>query len=148
MEFIRGNIFTGFPWNLIVYSFSENINFLSVLSLIGTYTLNLIAFSFFTVPALYVLRKSKKEIAICISFLILPIFFLIFGSHKNQTFLKKDLNQLPHSIRIIGSNINLDRFYDDQAQQNIIEELIKLVPQILKEKQFFYGQRQLSLILI
>ena len=68
VEFIRGNIFTGFPWNLIIYSFSENINFLSALSLIGTYTLNLIAFSFFTVPALYVLRKSKKEIAICIFF--------------------------------------------------------------------------------
>ena len=137
MEFIRGNVFTGFPWNLIVYSFSEKINFLSVLSLIGTYSLNLIALSFFTVPALYVLRKSKKEIAICIFFLILPIFFLIFGNHKNQTFLKKDLIQLPHSIRIIGSNINLDRFYDDQAQQNIIEELIKVSSPDLRKKTFF-----------
>ena len=29
VEYIRGNILTGFPWNLIVYSFSDNISFLS-----------------------------------------------------------------------------------------------------------------------
>ena len=27
VEFIRGTIFTGFPWNLIVYSFSDKITF-------------------------------------------------------------------------------------------------------------------------
>ena len=137
VEFIRGNIFTGFPWNLIVYSFSQKIKFLSVLSLIGTYSLNLIVFSFFTAPALYVLRNSKKEIAICIFFLVLPIFFLIFGNYKNQTFLEKNLNQLPHSIRIVGSNINLERFYDNQAPQDIIEELIKISSPEPKKKTIF-----------
>ena len=34
VEYIRGNILTGFPWNLIVYSFADNINFLSLLSVI------------------------------------------------------------------------------------------------------------------
>ena len=33
IEFIRGNILTGFPWNLIIYSFSDNLNFLSFLSI-------------------------------------------------------------------------------------------------------------------
>ena len=60
-EYIRGTILTGFPWNLIIYSFSENINFLSFLSVIGTYSFNLLVISFFTVPAVYILRKSKKK---------------------------------------------------------------------------------------
>ena len=47
VEYIRGNILTGFPWNLIVYSLSDNINFLSFLSVIGTYSLNLLVISFF-----------------------------------------------------------------------------------------------------
>ena len=53
MEFIRGTILTGFPWNLVIYSFSEINSFLSILSIIGTYSLNLIVVSFFTVPALF-----------------------------------------------------------------------------------------------
>ena len=51
-EYLRGNILTGFPWNLIVYSFSENINFLSFLSIIGTYSFNLLVITFFTAPAI------------------------------------------------------------------------------------------------
>ena len=31
MEYIRGTILSGFPWNLIVYSFSENLNFKRIL---------------------------------------------------------------------------------------------------------------------
>ena len=62
IEFIRGIIFTGFPWNLIVYSFSENLNFISIISVIGTYSLNLIVISFYTAPVLYIFRKSNKEI--------------------------------------------------------------------------------------
>ena len=29
-EFLRGNILTGFPWNLIAFSFSENLEILKV----------------------------------------------------------------------------------------------------------------------
>ena len=75
IEFIRGNILTGFPWNLIIYSFSENLNFISFLSVIGTYSFNLLIVSFFSAPAIYILRKSKKDIAISILFLLMPILF-------------------------------------------------------------------------
>ena len=49
-EFIRGSILTGFPWNLIAFSFSNNLNFIQILSVIGTYSFNLICVSLFTLP--------------------------------------------------------------------------------------------------
>ena len=48
IEFIRGLIFTGFPWNLVSYSFSENIYFIQIVSLIGTYSFNLFCISLFS----------------------------------------------------------------------------------------------------
>ena len=64
-EFIRGFIFTGFPWNLIAFSFSNSNYFIQILSSIGTYSFNLICISIFMIPALFYLRKSNREIIVC-----------------------------------------------------------------------------------
>ena len=86
IEFVRGSILTGFPWNLISFSFSNSIYFIQVLSIIGTYSFNLICISLFTVPALFILRKSKKEILVCFFFIFLSISFLVFGKIKSDDF--------------------------------------------------------------
>ena len=75
LEFIRGSILTGFPWNLIAYSFSDHLEILSITSIIGTYGFNLFCVSLFVSPAVFILRESKKDIGICILFLIMPLFF-------------------------------------------------------------------------
>ena len=72
LEFIRGSILTGFPWNLIAYSFSDHLEILSIISIIGTYGFNLLCISLFVSPAVFILRESKKDIGICILFLIMP----------------------------------------------------------------------------
>ena len=56
IEFLRGLIFTGFPWNLIVYSFSNQLEILNITSIIGTYSLNLFCISLFTSPSICILR--------------------------------------------------------------------------------------------
>jgi len=38
-EFLRGNLFTGFPWNLISYTWSWSTEIVQILSLIGAYSL-------------------------------------------------------------------------------------------------------------
>ena len=81
---------TGFPWNLIIYSFSDNVNFLSFLSVTGTYSFNLLAISFFITPAIYILRKSKKRNCSFYCFFIIS-YFIIYGniSYKNFFFDKQ-----------------------------------------------------------
>jgi apolipoprotein N-acyltransferase len=126
IELIRGYIFTGFPWNLISFSFSQNTNFIQILSIIGTYSFNLICISLFTCPALFFLRKSKKEIFICFFFIIMSVNFLIFGKIKNNQFnLEKNIKH-NYIIRVVSSNIGLERFYSSEDESKIIEELISL----------------------
>ena len=137
IEYFRGNILTGFPWNLIIYSFSENINFLSFLSLIGTYSLNLIVITFFSAPAIYILRKSKKDIVTLILILSLPLIFSLYGLFYKQKFLDSEIKTNPYLIRVIGSNISLDRFLNDINRDNVIEELIGISSPNTNKKIFF-----------
>jgi len=137
IEFIRGVILTGFPWNLIIYSFSNNLNFLSILSVIGTYSLNLILISLFTAPAIYILRKSKKEIGVCIFLLLLPIIFFAHGNFQKKQFKNKEVEKFPYTIRIIGSNISLERFNNKIDTEEVISELISISSPESNEKMFF-----------
>ena len=46
-EFIRGSILTGFPWNLISYTWAWSNESIQILSIIGAYGLSLISITFF-----------------------------------------------------------------------------------------------------
>jgi len=126
IELVRGFVFTGFPWNLIAFSFSENTDFIQILSIIGTYSFNLICISLFTCPALFILRKSIKETLGCSLFIITAVSFLIFGTTKNNQFNLLEKNKHDYTIRAISSNISLDRFYSGKDELKIINELISL----------------------
>ena len=126
VEFFRGSILTGFPWNLISFSFSESIYFIQILSIIGTYSFNLFCISIFTVPAIFILRDSKKEIIVCTFFILVSAGFLIFGNIKNNNFNSLEIIKNAYSVKAISSNISLDRFYSKQDELKIINELIDL----------------------
>ena len=126
IEFVRGSILTGFPWNLISFSFSNSIYFIQILSIIGTYSFNLICISLFTIPALFILRNSKKEVMVCIVFILLSASFLMFGYAKNNNFNSSETIKNSYTIKAISPNINLDRFYTKQDELKIINELIEL----------------------
>ena len=137
IEFLRGTILTGFPWNLIAYSFSNNLEIIQTTSLIGTYAFNMLCISFFTSPAIFILRKNRKEIVVCIFFLLSPIILYMMGSSKIKAFQSSDLIENDYIIRVIGSNIELDRFYGNTETTSVINELINLSKPDLNTKTLF-----------
>ena len=137
IEFLRGIVLTGFPWNLVVYSLSKNLNLINIVSVIGTYSLNLIVISFFMLPALLIFRKSSKEIYITIFILILPIIFFNYGIFQKKNFLNKKAKENSFIIRAIGSNIDINRFYNNSQAETVINELISISSPISSKKIFF-----------
>ena len=137
IEFVRGKILTGFPWNLIAYSFSNQLEILSITSILGTYGFNLFCISLFVSPALFFINNSKKDILLIIFFSLIIGFFYFYGSSKHSNFEKADIKKYSHKIRIIGSNINLDRFYHNVDPTFIITELIQISEPAKDEKIIF-----------
>ena len=126
LEFLRGSILTGFPWNLIAYSFSNFLEILSITSILGTYAFNLFCISLFTMPAIFFISLKKKDISIGVLVLIIAISFYVYGLSYKGKFDKIVNDKNEFKIRVIGSNISIDRFYSDLDPSSVIEELIDL----------------------
>ncbi len=137
VEFIRGSILTGFPWNLIAYSFSNELEVLSITSIIGTYGFNLFCISLFTSPAIMLINHSKKNLAVFLIFLISILFFYVYGSSYKEKFNKAVEKNYDYKIRVVGSNISLDRFYKSTDPLSVIQDLIKISNPETDEKIIF-----------
>ncbi len=137
VEFLRGNILSGFPWNLIAYSFSENLEILQIISVIGTYSFNVLCISFFSSPAILILKENRKEIFICTFLLLSPIILFFIGSSKIKSFETSNVITNDYTIRAIGSKIDLNRFYGNSDTTKVINELIDLSQPDLDTKTIF-----------
>ena len=137
IEFVRGTILTGFPWNLIAYSFSNYIEILNITSIIGTYSFNLFCISLFASTSFLILRDGKKEIIVCILFFIITLSFYFFGSQRLEKFNNLEDIKLNYKIRLISSDVSIDRFYKDTDPISVIDDLIKISSPQNNEKMIF-----------
>jgi len=122
-EFIRGNILTGFPWNLISYTWSWSLESIQILSLIGTYSLSLISITFFCIPFIFLKKNNNKShFAFLLFFLFIIIGNYLYGKHKidnNHYYFDEDIE-----IKIVSSNRSLEDYYN-QSEILQIKKLIK-----------------------
>ena len=123
-EYLRGNLLTGFPWNLISYSWSWSIESIQVLSLIGAYSLSLISFTFFCIPFLFFQNKIiKKNIIFLLVFVSIFIVNYYYGSYKiNNSNYKFDKSI---NVKIISPNFSL-KDYGINSEFDQLKRLIKI----------------------
>ncbi len=137
VEFIRGLILTGFPWNLIAYSFLDQLEILSITSIVGTYGFNLFCITLFTCPIIYFLKKNKLDLGFLIFLFIITSIFYFNGINYKKKFYEVEKKSYDYKIRAIGSNISLDRFYENIDPILVIQDLIKISNPSLNEKTIF-----------
>ena len=123
-EFLRGNLFTGFPWNLISYTWSWSTEIVHILSLIGAYSLSLISITFFCIPFLF----FKKEFVLKNVFFVLFCLIIFIGNYSYGKFKLNNSNykfDKEINVKIISPNFSL-KDYNNQSEEFQIKRLIKI----------------------
>ena len=125
-EYLRGNILSGFPWNLFVYSLSNNISFIQINSLIGIYAFNMIMISIFSIPSVFYFKRKKNEFIGFILIFVTFISFYIYGKVKINDFNNLENIKLSKKIKILSTTIPIERFYSNLDSEKTLIKLIDL----------------------
>ena len=67
----------------------------------------------------------------------MPVTFLSYGLSYKKNFLKNQINLNPITIRVINSNISLDRFFSNNQTSSVLKELIEISAPDLDKRIFF-----------
>ena len=138
IEFIRGFILGGFPWNLIAFAWTDYLYFLQILSFIGTYSFNLLSVTIFLIPVIILFNyKSLTKLFFIVFLLIILIINFLYGSfviNNSKALNNKNSNSL---IKIVSPKIDIERYFTNENPEKIILELIKLSDPQNTEKTIF-----------
>ncbi len=138
IEFIRGFVLGGFPWNLHAYSLTKYINFLQVLSLTGTYSFNLLLITIFFFPLIFFFKNNLgSKLIFLISIIILIAANYYYGLKKISNFDQARNIKTNSTLKIISPKIEMDRFFNNEEPSEIILELIKLSNPNFKKNTIF-----------
>ena len=123
IDYLRGNILSGFPWNLWSYSWSWLIEIIQVLNPIGLYAFNSVSIAFFCSPAILFFNNKYKYFVFSI-FLLIFFSFYIFGSYKinNDLEITRGMEKTAY-VKVISPNFDM-RYIDSDKE---IEETIKKI---------------------
>ena len=125
IDYLRGNILSGFPWNLWSYSWSWLVEIIQVLNPLGLYAFNSISIVFFCSPVILFFNNKYKYFVF--SFFLLIFFsFYIYGSYKindNQEVVR-DIKQSVN-IKIISPNFDMRYIHSKKEIKETIDKIVR-----------------------
>ena len=124
-DYLRGKIFSGFPWNLWSYSWSWMTEIIQILNPIGLYCFNSISIAFFCSPVVFFF-KNKSKFFVFSSFLLIFFSFYIYGSYKinnNQKILESSKESV--NVKIISPNFDMRYIQSDEEIKSTIEKIVR-----------------------
>ena len=127
VEWLRGQLFTGFPWNLIAYTWSISEPMMQWVSLVGSYVYSGWTVLLATLPVLYWLSQNRHHqvMGLGLSVAMVSVPFL-YGSDR--------LNQHPtdytdQTLHIVQGNIAQQHKWDPEKQFQAVQNHVQLTEQ-------------------
>ena len=111
IDFTRGYLFTGFPWNMPAHTWAHTPIMLAILPIIGFYGLNILTIILFTIPGLLFARSKFA------SFIFVAIFAAIIFIPLSPASPEKPF---PDNVIMIQANIPQDeKWHPSYIERNL-----------------------------
>jgi apolipoprotein N-acyltransferase len=126
-DYIRGNILSGFPWNLWAYSWSWFTEIIQILNPIGLYAFNLLTITIFCLPSILFFKKHNNKILTL--FFLISIFLssYIYGSYtinNNDKLINNKKNEEVY-IKVVSPGFDLKYNLSEEELLKLLKKLIK-----------------------
>lgn len=123
VEFARGHLFTGFPWNLAGYVFTAHDTLLQMASLVGVYGLTWFAVILGVIPAAIFYGRTRRAWFV----IVLTYSALILGAGWGAWRLANAENiESGTRLRLVQPNIQQNLRWDPAHRRQVLDEHIKL----------------------
>ena len=127
IEYLRGNIFGGFPWNLISFSMVNLTSSLQILNLIGTYSFNLIVITIYCLPTIIIFKFNRlKKLIIFLSAILILVINYFYGNNRIEQIQLSKKKQIYPTIKLISPSFNIERFFIEEPIINKLKELMEI----------------------
>ena len=112
MEWMRGNILTGFPWNLFGYAWIDVLPIVQVVSLGGIYALTWLTIIWAALPGFLYVSTADQKRKLFLSAAILISFgaSFAFGAWRINSYVPADLENV--QVKIVQPNIPQSQKWD------------------------------------
>lgn len=126
-DYARGHLFTGFPWILLGYAWSDVLPVLQITSVIGIYGLTLITAIAACLPAALERRTGKTPRRAFIYSLSFLVLIAGWGQIRLTT---TELARFPNvRVRLVQPNISQTEKWREDERDNHLDRLIRLSSQ-------------------
>ena len=136
-EYLRAQLFTGFPWLMPSMIFSSNVYLIQIFSIIGSFSANIIVLTISTMP--FILFSNFKGKNVLLLLLLIPIVILFFCGilrYYNKSF-QKHTNQL---VTLVQPNIKQK---DKWILKNRKQHLNNLLDLSIKNKDSYNNKNRI-----
>ena len=122
-EYLRAQLFTGFPWLMPSMTFASNVYLIQIFSFVGSFSANIIILTMSTLPFIFFSNFKRKNILSLVLLIPIIILFLcgIFKYYNKSS--PKNTNQL---VTIVQPNIKQKNKWILKNREQHLNNLLEL----------------------